>query len=178
MSLSLNDYVKMICLLCVLVSEVFLYSVSHEAQSLFSSTSFLSGLYVISRMQAHQADYSFCCYYTIMSFTHLLTLENQIFEARVQICLFHCIVCLIVTRIVDLFLWEYFEFGMINSIRNQNCQNLLHKLAFMIIHLFRFEIIFQRQKSRMQRINVLISRMASFECPFMPPRFKGMIFLV
>jgi hypothetical protein len=48
----------------------------------------------------------------------------------------------------------------------------------MIIHLFRFEIIFQRQKSRMQRIYALISRMASFSCPFMPLRFKGMIFLV
>lgn len=113
-----------------------------------------------------------------MSFTQLLTLENQIFKERVQICLFRCIVCLIVTRIVDLFLWEYFESGMINLIRNQNYQNLLHKLAFKIIHLFHFEIIFQRQKSRMQRIDALISRMASFAYPFMPLRFKGMIFLV
>lgn len=82
------------------------------------------------------------------------------------------------TRIVDLFLYVNFEFDMINSIRNQNCQNLWHKLVFGIIRQFHSEIIFQRQKSWMWKIYAAILRMFFFKDPFMPLRFRGMIFLI
>ena len=82
------------------------------------------------------------------------------------------------TRIVDLFLYVNFEFDMINSIRNQNCQNLWHKLVFGIIRQFHSEIIFQRQKSWMWKIYAAILRMVFFKDPFMPLRFRGMIFLI
>jgi hypothetical protein len=50
--------------------------------------------------------------------------------------------------------------------------------VFGIIRQFHSEIIFQRQKSWMWKIYAAILRMVFFKDPFMPLRFRGMIFLI